>query len=621
MYWMLAMELLLLNQLIGQSHVALAELNSKPKIDEILNFLSRNGNKHLLIVTFDDDRKIINFQNQLLEITKQKDIFSRKIRAVDSNNGPVSSIIEKLDFYKDSLLILASSEDSKNWDLYFELLGRVETMSATLILCEPIDKKQKNIFLSKLEISPKSKFFYWLWENSDERNTISYNRVITILNIKQVVVNSLNFNNYGYIIEDYDLQGMHILSTTVSWPPYIFLSEGCKNPTNYNDECKTYGHLVDALNVMGRISNFTWECHGDPNDNYGTTPLSGPANASGTWGGVVGEVFYGKYQFSMSTWVWKEERQDMFDFASIVTDQSALGITLKAKDIDYTLFIRPFRLEVWLLIGFIVITFLLATIAPYLFAPNFGKSNSYRMIVALAFLFFMLTEIYYSGALTMFFTTPLQLPFYPHTIEEVMREYPTWKLIMRYGNDVYYVNKVQEGDPDYVGFWNRVKNEPEEAVFKSVNEGMEKVLNGFYVAQMQEGSIKGWIRENPIRGEKVLIFGRGRASYYTLITTNNSPLAPVFRSSTRAMIEKGVLDRINGKWIEKKKSSQVTDLESTLIVLKPGQMILIYFLVMLMVIVTVIVFILEQVWKNLGGNKIKRKVENKITESKYLNLG
>ena len=82
-----------------------------------------------------------------------------------------------------------------------------------------------------------------------------------------------------------------------------------------------------------------------------------------------------------------------------------------------------------------------------------------------------------------------------------------------------------------------------------------------------------------------------------------------------------MLDRINAKWIEKKKSSQVTDLESTLIVLKPGQMILIYFLVMLMVIFTVIVFILEQVWKNLGGNKIKRKVENKVTESKYLNLG
>ena len=150
---------------------------------------------------------------------------------------------------------------------------------------------------------------------------------------------------------------------------------------------------------------------------------------------------------------------------------------------------------------------------------------------------------------------------------------------------------------------------------------MNKVLNGFYVAQMQEGSIKGWIRVNPIDGEKVKIFGRGRASYYTLILTNNSPLAPVFSSLTRTMIEKGAIDRINAKWIERKRSAEVANLESTLIVLKPGQMILMYFLVLLMILLTLTVFILEQIWKALGGDKLKTGIENKMKESEYLNLG
>ena len=109
----------------------------------------------------------------------------------------------------------------------------------------------------------------------------------------------------------------------------------------------------------------------------------------------------------------------------------------------------------------------------------------------------------------MFFSTAPTLPF--ETMEEVMREYPDWKLMMRKGNDVYFVYKVQEGDPDYVAFWNLVTNEPHKAVFETVGEGMEKVLSGFYVAQMQEGSIKGWIRDHPIQGEKVKIFGRGRS--------------------------------------------------------------------------------------------------------------
>ena len=620
MFCTLIATFLFLLPLISRHHTSVAGLNTNSKVDEILSFLTTNGKRHLSIVTLDtQDKNVTALQKQFMMKSKKTNTFTRRIVTNGDETDPVSNIMEKLDFYKDSLVILASTQDVGKWDMYFDLLTMVEPMSATLILCDPISINEQNSFISKLETSSKSRFFYWLYENADEKDKISYNRVITVLNIKKVVTNKLNFNQFGIIIDEYDLQGMHILSTTVSWPPYIFLNEECKSPKLNNDECKASGHLVDALNVMGKMSNFTWECHGDRNDNYGTTPLSGAANASGTWGGVVGDVFYGNYQFSMSTWVWKEERQDMFDFASIVTDQSALAITLKPKDIDYTLFTRPFRLEAWLLIGFAVILFLVAAIVPYLFAPNFGESNSYRMIVALAFLFFMLTEIYYSGALTMFFSTAPKMPF--ETIEEVMRRYPTWKLMMRYGNDVYYVNKVQEGHPDYVAFWKRVTNEPDEAVFKSVDEGMEKVLNGFYVAQMQEGSIKGWIRNNPIRGEKVKIFGRGRSSYYTLILTNNSPLAPVFSSSTRQLIEHGVIDRINAKWLSKKKSSDVVDLESTLIVLKPGQMILMYFLVLLMILSTFTVFILEHVWKVLGGDRLKRGIENKMKDSEYLNLG
>ena len=619
MFWILIVALILICPSIIRHHEATAKLNSKPKIDEILTFLSKNGKRHVCAVTLDNhDRKIENFQNQFLEISKTNNIFTRKINTNDAGIDAVPSIIEKLDFYKDSVMIFASATNTSNLHLYFELLSKVESMSTTLILCDPIDVEKRNFFISKLKDSSKNRFFYWLYENSNEIGRISYNRVVTVLNVEQVVVNKLNFNSFGIIIEDYDLQGMHIQSTTVSWPPYIFLSEECKDPTLYN-ACKAYGHLVDALNVMGKMSNFTWECHGNRNDDYGTTPLSGPANASGTWGGVVGDVFYGKYQFSMSTWVWKEERQDMFDFASIVTDQSALAITLKAKEIDYTLFTRPFTFEAWLLIGLAVLIFMVATIFPYLFAPNFGESNSYRMVIAITFLFFMLTEIYYSGALTMFFSTAPKMPF--ETIEEVMRKYPDWKLMMRYGNDVYYINKVQEGDPDYVAFWDRVINEPDESVFKSVGEGMNEVLNGFYVAQMQEGSIKGWIRDNPIDGEKVQIFGRGRASYYTLILTNNSPLTPIFSSLTRTMIEKGAIDRINAKWIERKKSADVANLESTLIVLKPGQMILMYFLVLLMILLTLSVFILEHIWKSSGGDRLKTGIENRMKESEYLNLG
>ena len=597
-----------------------ATLNTDSNINNVLSFLAVNGKRHLSLTTIDNyDLSVIDYQYKVFEICKRQNIYSNHIITLGKGEDAVATITDNLDYYKDSLVIIASSQDTSNWDYYFDLLTKVEVMSATIIFPEPLSSEQKQTFRSKLEITGLNRFFYWIQEDAAKVGNVSYSRVITLSNVKQVVVNELSFGELGHIIEDYDMQGMHILSTTVSWPPYIFLPEECKKRKLYNEKCNPYGHLVDTLDAMAAISNFTWECHGDPNDDYGTTPLSGPANASGTWGGVVGEVIDGTYHFSMSTWVWKEERQDMFDFASIVTDQTALAITLKAKDIDYTLFTRPFRREAWLLVWFAVLVFLLSILVPFLFAPNFGDSTSYRIIELVAFSFFMLTEIYYSGALTMFFSTAPTLPF--ETMEEVMREYPTWKLMMRHGNDVYFVYRVLQGDPDYVAFWDRVTNEPEEAKFVSVADGMEKVLNGFYVAQMQEGSIKGWIRDNPVKGEKVKVFARGNPTFYTIILTNNSPIGRIFSSATRELNEKGVIDRIGANWLERKKTSVIADLESTLIILKPGQMILIYFLVLLMIIGTISVFMIEHIWRFCGGDKLRQKIEKISEENDYLNMG
>ena len=138
---------------------------------------------------------------------------------------------------------------------------------------------------------------------------------------------------------------------------------------------------------------------------------------------------------------------------------------------------------------------------------------------------------------------------------------------------------------------------------------------------MQEGNIKGWVRENPVLGDKVKIFARGKAQFYTIILTNNSPIGKVFSTATRELIEKGAIDRIGAFWLERKKSTVIADLESTLIILKPGQMILMYFLVFLMIIASLTVFLIENLWKCSGGDKLKRNVEDAMKESEYLNMG
>ena len=57
-----------------------------------------------------------------------------------------------------------------------------------------------------------------------------------------------------------------------------------------------------------------------------------------------------------------------------------------------------------------------------------------------SWIFFVLLNAYYSGALTMFFTTEIRVPF--NSIEEVMKAYPDWKLKFMSGNDVFFQYKA-----------------------------------------------------------------------------------------------------------------------------------------------------------------------------------
>ena len=91
------------------------------------------------------------------------------------------------------------------------------------------------------------------------------------------------------------LQGFHLISTTLSWAPY-FTIYGCNE---FQMECNSEGYLADVMNVLGEKMNFTWESHGEVEQNWGTIAISGPSNSSGVWGGVVGDVFNGKYQLSI----------------------------------------------------------------------------------------------------------------------------------------------------------------------------------------------------------------------------------------------------------------------------------------------------------------------------------
>ena len=46
---------------------------------------------------------------------------------------------------------------------------------------------------------------------------------------------------------------------------------------------------------------------------WGTVPLEPPANISGVWGGIVGDIIAKRQHLSISGWLNKYDRRDMFE--------------------------------------------------------------------------------------------------------------------------------------------------------------------------------------------------------------------------------------------------------------------------------------------------------------------
>ena len=178
-----------------------------------------------------------------------------------------------------------------------------------------------------------------------------------------------------------------------------------------------------------------------------------------------------------------------------------------------------------------------------------------------------------------------------------MQAYDAWKLMMQYGNDVYFIGKVNDGDPDYVAFWDRKDKLPEETVFNSVSEGVDLMLNDLIVIQLQEGTIRGFVKKNTEKGQGIKLFDRGSNVAYNLIVVDNCPLGPVLRFAARNALETGVLDPVVNTWIGKEVGNERPDLEDTKLVLGAGQVVLIFFVLGAITFCTLAVLMLEFIYK------------------------
>ena len=404
------------------------------------------------------------------------------------------------------------------------------------------------------------------------------------------ITDALTFaENTLRVTESFNLKGLEVTSTTMTWAPFYTIDH-----CNLDGlECATtYGYLEDYMSFLSNKFNFTYLSHKNLDNNWGVVP-----NENGSYGGVLGDLFSKRYDMIISVWYWLLERDSFADHIPIVRNRDVLAMKAGKLRTDFSLFLRVFTDDSWATI----LAMTLAMSACLLLAKSrtFKKYlKGHSLILFTLLIFFVVIRAYYGGALTKFFTVTVPEPF--ENKFDVMKAYPTYNLMVRKAQiTLYYYSFMKGDDPVYTEFWKRLTENPEKTTYTSDNEGLEIIeADSRNVIVSDETMLLGHLKAN-VNKQIPYLFAHGRWDYWNLMLHKNSPLTPVLKHGARVLREKGIEQQLHLKWIGV--SEQDNSATMNAIVLTPGQVILIFAMMMVVYGVTLFLFCGELVASKMSN--------------------
>ena len=460
----------------------------------------------------------------------------------------------------------------------------------TLILSQTSLNAIENLELrQKLQSMNCNSLFYLATMNKD---TVLWHQLFTMKGGYSLT--NLAFHSGSHLIsEQYDLNGLTIHSISGSWAPYMIIDKCDEQGKHCNFNS---GYLVDFMNIMAEKFNFSYESVKEPNGDWGTVPKSGPLNLSGEWGGVMGNVVNGRFDMSMSPWLMGIERHELLQFALVIKSRPILVWEPRYPEVDFGLFIRPITYDSWMLIlllMFVVLSFMGLT---SIFLPSLNDSEGRKLVMTTMYYFFVLINAFYGGALTMFFTSTITLPF--ETLRDVMKSNPEWKLLFMKGQEAFFAYPAFQGDTDYLHYWNYAKVNAKDASFSRINEGLERLKLGKTVIFLDESMLKGYLKNNPSHVQNLEIFWQGENKFMGIIFPLNSPLVPMFQKGAVMLRETGLMDILINRWQDHNMNEH--SLTSTM-VLGSGHTILVFVIMLSIYVLCLLLF-----WGEIAYSYITR---------------
>ncbi len=333
---------------------------------------------------------------------------------------------EMSDTKRDFNVFVVQRPDSVIFEQTLQLVADAKRRSSLIYFSDNLTMEDLSQLRTTLSNLGRNSFFYFA---SGSTVPLRWHQVITLNHQEEVAISPVQFVEGTHTVrEKYNLQGMRVTSISDTWAPHLVF-EDCNEEMM---QCKTsYGALYDQSQLIAQLFNFTMiSIQGQKG--WGVAPVEGPYNCSGTWAGIMGDVINGVYPVSLSEWNYRIERNELLDFVSLThSDNMQLVLTPQPAEVDTGLFIRPFTDEAWKAILGMTVIIITVLLIPYFIFSFFELTTGYKIASTSGWYFFVLLNAFYGGALTMFFTSEVSIPF--EGVRDVIRAYDDWKLIMMAG--------------------------------------------------------------------------------------------------------------------------------------------------------------------------------------------
>ena len=441
--------------------------------------------------------------------------------------------VEKGDKHSFGIFMFESAKD----DLvtWLSAINQRQPKMSLLVISEAWGIKKINIMKKHLVELQATALFYIAMPTLNHTD-MTWHQMISLRS--DSALNHLKFyKNSSRIVETYDMLGLEITSSSLTWAPYLTIDE-CNE---HGLECaKNYGYLIDLMDKLAVQFNFTYISQKNVNDSwwhFGT---------HGIYGGVWGDVQSKQYDMSLSAWTWILSREELFDFVPFIQDGYILAFMPKQSNNHLGLFTRAFVRDSW-----IFVLCISGTIFTVILLNNFcGITENMNGIEILTFtwwLFFTLVYAYYCGVLTMFFTIPAPVIF--ETMTDVVEAYPDWKLMLLDGSQGGVYERAERGDPDYIAIWQQYEDKATETLFDSIEDGLEHIEKGKNVMFVDKNQLFGHMKSHSTTGNIHMINAITKDhGLACLLLHNNSPLLPIFNQGVRYLRENGLERQMFYKW-------------------------------------------------------------------------